>query len=57
MEKFEDKVELVNQLAFLINIQEKVWKYHPDNPNQIDVKEEYSRLQEEIGDLTSRLDK
>ena len=53
----EDKVELVNQLVLLINIQEKVWTYHPDNPNQIDIKEEYSRLQEEIADITSRLDK
>ena len=57
MEKMEDKVELVNQLVLLINIQEKVWTYHPDNPNQIDIKEEYSRLQEEIADITSRLDK
>ncbi len=53
----EDKVELVNQLVMLINIQEKVWTYHPDNPNGVDVKEEYSRLQQEIEEITSRLDK
>jgi iron-sulfur cluster repair protein YtfE (RIC family) len=51
-----DKVELVNQLVFLINIQEKVWRYHPDNPNPIDVREEYNRLQEEIKDITNQLD-
>tara|TARA_B100000497_G_scaffold123253_1_gene155589 strand:+ start:229 stop:402 length:174 start_codon:yes stop_codon:yes gene_type:complete len=57
MVEMEDKVELVNQLVMLINIQEKVWTYHPDNPNGVDIKEEYSRLQQEIEEITSRLDK
>jgi|TARA_B110000977_G_C10950095_1_gene444300 hypothetical protein len=51
------KIELVNELAFLINIQEKIWQYHPDNKDQVDVIKEYSRIEEEIKVITNQLDK
>jgi iron-sulfur cluster repair protein YtfE (RIC family) len=54
MEK-TSKVDLLNQLVFLVELQSKVWRYHPDNPNAINVKEEYTSLQEEIDSLEKEL--
>lgn len=42
------KVELVNELAFLIGLQDKVWAYHPNNPNAKSVVDEYAQLQIDI---------
>jgi hypothetical protein len=42
------KVELVNELAFLIGLQDKVWAYHPNNPNAKSVVNEYAQLQIDI---------
>ena len=42
------KLELVNELAFLIGLQEKVWAYHPNNPNAKSVVDEYAQLQIDI---------
>jgi len=42
------KVELVNELAFLIGLQNKVWDYHPNNPNVKSVVDEYAQLQIDI---------
>jgi hypothetical protein len=54
MEK-TSKVDLLNQLVFLVELQSKVWRYHPDNPNAINVKEEYTSLQKEIDSLEKEL--
>jgi hypothetical protein len=42
------KVELVNELAFLIGLQDKVWAYHPNNPNAKSIVNEYAQLQIDI---------
>ncbi|MDB9847682.1 hypothetical protein OAC50_00685 [bacterium] len=42
------KVELINELAFLIGLQEKAWKYHPNNPNATSIVDEYAQLQIDI---------
>ena len=42
------KVELINELAFLIGLQEKAWKYHPNNPNAASIVDEYAQLQIDI---------
>jgi hypothetical protein len=42
------KIELVNELSFLLGLQEKVWRYHPNNPNAISVVDEYAKLQIDI---------
>ena len=42
------KVELVNELAFLIGLQDKVWAYHPNNPNAKSIVNEYAQLQVDI---------
>jgi len=42
------KVELINELSFLIGLQEKAWKYHPNNPNATSIVDEYAQLQIDI---------
>jgi hypothetical protein len=49
------KIELVNELSFLLGLQEKVWRYHPNNPNAISVVDEYAKLQEDIETIEEQL--
>ena len=49
------RIEKLNDLAFLVGLQGRVWKYHPDNPKAVDVKEEYTSLQKEIDEIEKEL--
>ena len=49
------KIELVNELSFLLGLQEKVWRYHPNNPNAISVVDEYAKLQVDIESIEKQL--
>jgi hypothetical protein len=49
------KIELVNELSFLLGLQEKVWRYHPNNPNAISVVDEYAKLQADIETIEEQL--
>ena len=51
------KIELINELAFLLELQSKVWDYHPNNPNAKNVVDEYSQLQVEIDAIEEQLNK
>jgi hypothetical protein len=51
------KLELVNELAFLIGLQEKVWDYHPNNPDAKSVVDEYAQLQIDIEAIEKQLSK
>jgi hypothetical protein len=42
------KVELVNELAFLVGLQQKTWGYHPNNPDAKSIVDEYAQLQIDI---------
>jgi len=53
----DERIELVNELAFLIGLQEKVWVYHPNNPNGKSVVDEYAQLQIEIDKVEEKLQK
>lgn len=50
------KAELVNELSFLIGLQEKLWRYHPNNPDSKNIKDEYIKLQIEIEEISYQLD-
>ena len=52
----ELKVELINELAFLIGLQEKAWKYHPNNPNATSIVDEYAQLQMDIEVIEKQLE-
>ena len=51
----ELKVELINELSFLMGLQEKVWKYHPNNPNAHSIVDEYAQLQIDIEVIEEQL--
>ena len=51
------KLELVNELAFLIGLQEKVWTYHPNNPEAKSVVDDYAQLQIDIEAIEKQLSK
>ena len=53
----ELKVELINELAFLMGLQEKVWKYHPNNPNAESIVDQYAQLQIDIEVIEEQLKK
>ena len=51
------KIELVNELGFLLGLQEKVWAYHPNNPDAKSIVDEYAQLQSEIEAIEEQLAK
>lgn len=57
MENKDLKIELVNEYAFLLGVQEKLWKYHPNNPNARSIVDEYNKLQDEIDGIQEELKK
>jgi len=56
MEKEDLKVELINELSFLLEIRERVWRYHPDNPKPNSAVEEYDQVQKEIKSINKALE-
>ena len=55
-DKKDSKVELINELAFLLEIREKVWRYHPNNPKPKSAIEEYDQVQIEISQIEKLLE-
>ena len=51
------KVELINELSFLVGLQNKVWDYHPNNPNAKSIVDEYAQLQIDIEAIEEQLEK
>lgn len=47
MENTNQKIRLLNDLIEIVTEKEMVWKFHPDNPEGIDIKKYYSKLQRE----------
>ena len=50
------KTELVNDLLSVVTIMDEIFKYHPENPNKIDIKEEYANLQMIKDDIEAELE-
>ena len=51
------KTELVNDLVATTTVMEEIWKYHPKNPNCINILTEYEVLEEIIFDIKRELSK
>jgi len=47
-EKQELKANLINNIIFYNDQLEILWKYHPENPNKVDIVLEYDNLKNEI---------
>jgi len=55
-EQTENKrVELINEVTFLTQRLEEVWRYHPNNPDQVDVLKETLELKEMISNLEGEI--
>jgi len=50
------KTELVNDLVATNTVMEELWRYHPDNPNRVDVSKEYNVLKQMSIDIEKELD-
>jgi len=55
--KSKEEEELINELIFLTEIAERVWKYHPNNPDMVDVEEEMEILKGEMYLIELKLEK
>lgn len=51
------KIELINELAFLLELQGKAWTYHPNNPNAKSIVDEYAQLQIDIETIEEQIKK
>jgi len=51
------KLELINELAFLLDLQHKAWAYHPNNPDAKSIVDEYAQLQIDIEAIEKQLAK
>jgi len=51
------KLELINELAFLLDLQHKAWAYHPNNPDAKSIVDEYAQLQIDIEAIEKQLKK
>jgi ubiquinone biosynthesis protein UbiJ len=50
------KEQLIDLIFFLSEIQGDVWRYHPNNPEKIDIVEQYDAVSEEIEEIKKQLD-
>jgi hypothetical protein len=49
-------IELQNDIIHLVNIKEELWRYHPDNPDVINVKDEHRKIKDNIYDCELEID-
>jgi hypothetical protein len=54
--KFE-QLGLINQLLYLNELKERLWTCHPNNPDQIDIIQEYDSIVNDIKDLETLIEK
>ena len=50
------KSELLADLNATIKIMEEIYRYHPDNPNKVDIVKEYSILEQIQNDIEKELE-
>jgi|TARA_B100000963_G_C22421653_1_gene577900 hypothetical protein len=50
-----EHIDLLNKLAELAIIKDELWSYHPDNPNQRNIKQEYEIICAKIAGLEGEL--
>jgi hypothetical protein len=56
MSESQTKVALVNELIDVEQHMAELWKYHPSNPNRIDLVTCYEQLKEVHSKIESELD-
>ena len=52
----QEQLELINHLLILNEFKERLWDAHPNNPEQINVVEEYDSVIEEMTILEQQIE-
>ena len=50
------KADLINDLISVSTVMEELWKYHPENPERVDIVSEYNNLIEMKKGIETELD-
>jgi hypothetical protein len=50
------KADLINDLISVSTVMEELWKYHPENPERIDIVSEYDNLVKMKKEIEAELD-
>lgn len=53
----EQKTELINDLIATTTVIEELWRYHPDNPNKVDIIKEFKVLTKIKSDIEKEIEK
>ena len=51
-----EKAELINTLIELEERIDELWEYHPENPNRVNVEDEFNDLQRTVILLQTQID-
>ena len=51
----QEKVDLINRLMEIEERIEELWEFHPDNPNAIDIVDEFNKLQRDASGIEDYL--
>lgn len=54
-ERVTTKEDLVNDLIFYTQRMEEIWKFHPSNPEKINIEKEYQKLEQLISEVKENL--
>ena len=51
----KEQMQLLDELMSVIQIMDELYRYHPENPNQIDVASEFKALAERKVEIEAKL--
>ena len=51
----KEQMQLLDELMSTIQIMDELYRYHPENPNQVDVASEFKRLAERKVEIEAKL--
>lgn len=57
IQEIDPKTEMINEIIFLTKISEELWQYHPNNPDRINVEDEYQKINTKITNLQTEIQK
>ena len=57
IQEINPKTEMINEIIFLTKISEELWQYHPNNPDRINVEDEYQKINTKITNLQTEIQK
>ena len=57
IQEIDPKTEMINEIIFLTKISEELWQYHPNNPDKINVEDEYQKVNTKITNLQTEIQK